>query len=211
MTAVPDSDRRTQAAPSRRAGRRAARAATAAAEHPGTLAYSSWSTMQETGESDPDTCRHNDFALVRIDPGDIGRTSPTVPFYGGPTGMDPDGTRVGESVFGYGNSSLRQGIGALRPRTGVSLGTSGGGSTHQVVTVLPGVPGDSGSAFLSGDGAALGVLSTLDLAPAAGTNGVSDLRSALDYANGPGGFGGALRLVDGDRPFTPNPAPVDLG
>ena len=181
------------------------------AEHPGTLAYSSWLTMQETGETDPDACRYNDFALVRIDPADIGRTNPTMPFYGGPTGVDQDGTRAGDPVFGYGNSSLRQGITALRPKTGVSLGTTGGGWTHQVGTVLPGIPGDSGSGYLSGDGTALGVLSTLNLAPVAGANGVSDLRSALDHANGPGGFGGALRLVTGELPFTPNPVPVDLG
>lgn len=181
------------------------------AEHPGTLAYSSWLSMQEHGETDPDTCRYNDFALVRLDPADVGRANPTMPFYGGPTGVDPDGSRPGDIVFGYGNSSLRQGIAALRPKTGTSLGEAGGGRSHTVTTVLPGVPGDSGSGYLSDDGSALGVLSTLNLAPAAGTNGVSDLRSALDYANGPGGFGGALRLVAGERPFDPNVVPIDLG
>src|SRR3954447_1538290 len=29
----------------------------------GTLAYSSWITMQENGETDPDICAYNDFAL----------------------------------------------------------------------------------------------------------------------------------------------------
>ncbi|OLL73258.1 hypothetical protein Ae168Ps1_1642c [Pseudonocardia sp. Ae168_Ps1] len=181
------------------------------AERPGALTYSSWLSMQEAGGADPDTCRFNDFALVRIDPADVARTNPTMPFYGGPTGVDADGTRAGEIVFGYGNSELRQGVAALRPKTGTSLGTTGGGRSHTVTTVLPGIPGDSGSGYLSADGAALGVLSTLNLAPAPGTNGVSDLRSAIDYADGPGGFGGSLRLVAGEKPFDPNVVPVDLG
>lgn len=180
------------------------------ADRPGTLAYSSWIAMQDSGETDPNACRYNDFALVRIDPADVAATNPTMPFYGGPTAVDTDGTAPGEIVFGYGDSSLRQGIAALQPKTGTSAGTSGAGWTHTLTTVPPGVPGDSGSGYLSGDGSALGVLSTLNLAPAAGTNGVTDLRSALDYANGPGGFDGSLRLVPGERPFDPRVVPVDL-
>ncbi|GAA4967647.1 serine protease [Pseudonocardia tropica] len=178
------------------------------ASAPGRLAYSSWLSMQERGETDPDTCRYNDFALVELSPQDAARTSPSVPFHGGPTGVDTDGVAAGEIVFGYGNSSLRQGIRALQPKTGTTTGTAGGGWTHTVVTVLPGVPGDSGSGYLTADGRALGVLSTLNLAPAPGTNGVSDLAKALDYADDPGGVGG-VRLVEGDRPFTPRPVPID--
>lgn len=175
---------------------------------PGRLAYSSWLSMQERGETDPDTCLFNDFALVELAPDDAARTSPAVPFYGSPTGV-ADGVATGGVVYGYGNSSLRQGVRALRPKTGTSAGTAGGGWTHTVITVPPGVPGDSGSGYLTADGRALGVLSTLNLAPAPGTNGISDLRKMLDYANGPGGLGGALRLVEGDRPFTPQPVPID--
>ncbi|WP_224391934.1 serine protease [Pseudonocardia sp. ICBG1293] len=176
---------------------------------PGRLVYSSWLSMQERGGADPDTCRFNDFALVELTPDDAARTSPSVPFYGGPAGVAGDGVPTGATVYGYGNSALRQGVAALRPRTGVSTGTGGGGWTHTVVSVPPGVPGDSGSGYLTADGRALGVLSTLNLAPAPGTNGISDLRKILDYANGPGGFGGSLRLVEGDRPFTPQPVPID--
>lgn len=181
------------------------------AEHPGTLAYSSWISMRDGGETDQDTCRFNDFALVRLDPADVARTNPTMPFYGGPTGVDPDGSRPGEVVFGYGNSELRQGIAALRPKTGTTVGEEGDGRSHLVATLPPGVPGDSGSGYLSADGSALGLLSTLNLAPAAGTNGVSDLKAALDYANGPGGFDGALQLVPGERPFEPHVVPFDPG
>ncbi|MDQ4116935.1 MAG: serine protease [Actinomycetota bacterium] len=181
------------------------------ASRPGTLVYSSWLSMQAAGEKDPDTCTYNDFALVRLDPADVSRTNPSLPHYGGPVGMDPDGTQPGETVFGYGNSKLRAGIEALRPKTGTSLGTSGGGRTHTVASLPPGIPGDSGSAYVSADGSALGLLSTLNIAPQAGTNGVSDLRSALDYANDSGDLDNDVELVPGDQPFTPNPVPVDLG
>jgi hypothetical protein len=50
-----------------------------------------------------------------------------------------------------------------------------------VYTLTPGVPGDSGSAFLSESGQAIGLLTTLQVAPVAGSNGVADLRSARDY------------------------------
>lgn len=181
------------------------------ASRPGTLAYSSWLSMQDVGEADPQTCAFNDFALVRLDPADISRTSPTMPFYGGPTAVEPDGTQNGDTVYAYSNSSLRQGLEALRPKTGTSLGTSGDGRTHTVLTVLPGIPGDSGSGYLTADGEAFGILSTLNIAPEAGTNGVSDLRSALDYANNTGDLAGTVELVPGTEPFRAQPVPLDLG
>ena len=157
------------------------------ASRPGTIVYNSWLTMQEVGEQDEDACAYNDFALVRLDPADADRVSPEVPVLGGPTGIDRDGTVPGESVYSYGNSSLRLGVSQLSPKEGVSVGTSGGGWTHAVYTATPGVPGDSGSAFLDADGEALGVLSTLAIAPLTGSNGVTDLAKALDYANTVGG------------------------
>jgi hypothetical protein len=68
--------------------------------------------------------------------------------------------------------------------------------------VSPGVPGDSGSAFLDAEGNALGVLSTLALAPLAGSNGVGDLNHELTYAQQNGGMAG-LALVPGTEPFSP--------
>ncbi|HET9421338.1 MAG TPA: hypothetical protein VFO49_09385, partial [Nocardioides sp.] len=81
-------------------------------------------------------------------------------------------------------------------------GTSGEGWTHPVYTVSPGVPGDSGSAFLDAEGNALGTLSTLAVAPLAGSNGVGDLAHELAYAQQHGGISG-LELVPGTEPFTP--------
>ena len=44
------------------------------AANPGSLAYSSWVTMQADGESDDSTCQYNDFALVRISTRPTSRT-----------------------------------------------------------------------------------------------------------------------------------------
>lgn len=168
----------------------------------GTLAYSSWLAMDAAGTTDADTCAYNDFALVEVDPADLDQVNPSIPFWGGPTGLDTDGTQAGETVHSYGNSSLRAGLTALSPKQGASLGTSGGGWTHSVYTLTPGVPGDSGSAFLDADGKALGTLSTLALAPLPASNGVGDLAHELEYAQQHSGIAG-LRLVEGTEEFAP--------
>jgi len=168
----------------------------------GTLVYSSWLTMQKRGETDADTCAYNDFALVKVDAADAGKVNPSIPFWGGPVGINTAGTAPGDTVYSYGNSSLRGGVEELSPKQGTSLGTEGGGWSHPVYTVTPGVPGDSGSAFLDAEGNALGVLSTLAIAPLAGSNGVGDLAHELAYAQANGGISG-LRLVPGTEPFSP--------
>ena len=179
------------------------------ASKPGTLAYSSWLTMQANGETDPDTCAYNDFALIRIDPADVGRVNPSVPGFGGPTGVGAPGG-LGSTVYSYGNSSLRGGVTKLSPKQGVVVQNEGGGWSHTVVTLTPGIPGDSGSGFLNGTGAAFGVLSTLQIAPLAGTNGVGDLGKELAYLRANSGFG-AMQLVPGTEPFKPNLIGAILG
>lgn len=168
----------------------------------GELVYSSWLSMAQVGESDANTCAYNDFALVKVDDADLGKVNPSIPFWGGPVGIDTDGTDAGEKVYSYGNSSLRFGLTELSPKTGTSLGTSGDGWTHPVYTLSPGVPGDSGSAFLDGEGKALGTLSTLALAPLPASNGVGDLARELSYAQQHSGISG-LELVLGTEPFSP--------
>ena len=167
----------------------------------GTLAYSSWRTMAASGETDANTCAYNDFALVKVDAADVGKVNPTVPFFGGPTGLG-SGTSAGDAVYTYGNSSLRAGVSALSPKVGASLGDSGGGWSTSLYTVTPGVPGDSGSGFLDADGQALGVLSTLALAPLPASNGVGNLRKELTYGQQHSGIAG-LQLATGTRPFSP--------
>jgi hypothetical protein len=169
-------------------------------ERMGKLAYSSWLAMQEAGETDANACSFNDLALVEIAAADVKDVDPTIPFFGGPRGLDTDGLPAGEEVHSYGNSPLRQGLAALSPKTGVSAGDDGEGWTHEVYTVTPGIPGDSGSAFIDADGDAVGALSTLNLAPLPLSNGVSDLAKALEYARAHSEFTD-LELELGTVPF----------
>src|SRR5512132_4467797 len=76
---------------------------------PGTLVYNSWLTMQSHGETNADTCALNDLALVKVDPADVGKVNPSIPFWGGPTGVHSGGTAQADTVLSYGNSSLRGG------------------------------------------------------------------------------------------------------
>lgn len=168
------------------------------ASEPGTLAYSSWETMQHRGESDTTTCQYNDFALVAVHPDDHDAVNPSIPFWGGPNALGAS-TAAGEKVYTYGNSSLRLGIELLKPKEGYSLGQNADGWNHPVYTATPGIPGDSGSAFLDTDGNAVGSLSTLAIAPLAGSNGVTDLALALEYANQHGGVD--AELATGTVPF----------
>ena len=170
----------------------------------GTLAYSSWHTMDQVGTTDASTCAYNDFALVRVDADDVDQVNPSVPFWGGPVGIDTDGTAAGDRVWSYGNSSLRAGLEPLSPKTGASLGddAADGGWSHPLYTVTPGVPGDSGSGFLSADGRAVGTLSTLGLAPLPASNNIGDLSRELAFAQQHSGLSG-LRLENGTEPFDP--------
>jgi hypothetical protein len=167
----------------------------------GTLAYSSWIAMRQAGETNPDTCAYNDFALVKVDAPYVANVNPSMPFWGGPVALNSQGTTAGQRVFSYGNSIARGGIELLSPKTGVSLGDEGNGWSHTVYTVTPGIPGDSGSGFLDSAGNALGTLSTVQLAPLVGANGVGNLARELAYANAHGMPG--VSLVPGTEAFAP--------
>jgi hypothetical protein len=170
----------------------------------GTLAYSSWITEHQLGTSDANTCAYNDLALVKVDPADVSNVNPSVPFWGGPTGIDTNGTAAGDQVWTYGNSSLRAGLSPLSPHTGISLGddAADGGWSHPLYTLSPGIPGDSGSGFMTEGGKAIGVLSTLGLAPLPASNNIGDLAKELAWAQAHSGISG-LQLVDGTEPFNP--------
>lgn len=172
------------------------------ASKPGTLVYNSWITMQAKGETDPNACQYNDFALVKIDAADVGKVNPSVPFFGGPVGLASAGTAVGDAVYSYGNSKLRLGLSVLSPKRGVSIGDGGDGWSHLVYTVSPGIPGDSGSGVLDKAGRALGVLSTVQVLPLAGSNGVGDLPRELAYLKANSGLP-AVTLAEGTEAFTP--------
>jgi hypothetical protein len=163
----------------------------------GTLAYNSWVTMQANGESDEETCAYNDLALIELDPADVAKVNPSIPKWGGPTGI---GTAASlDDIYSYGNSSLRQGITQLSPKRGKVVQVSDGGWSYSLYTLTPGIPGDSGSAFLNADGQALGVLSTVAIAPLPLSNGVGDIGKEIAYAKAHG-FSD-LTLVNGTEPF----------
>ncbi|HSP38441.1 MAG TPA: trypsin-like serine protease [Frankiaceae bacterium] len=171
------------------------------ASKPGAMVYNSWLNMQANGEKDPDTCAYNDIALVKLDPADAANVDPSVPFFGGPTGLATTSPAAGDTVYSYGNSSLRQGLSPLSPKYGKVVQDDGGGWTHTVYTVTPGIPGDSGSGFLNSNGEALGVLSTVAIAPLAASNNVSDLNKMLNYMHAHGGPNASL--VQGTTAFAP--------
>ena len=168
----------------------------------GTLAYSSWLTMQKDNETDPNACAYNDLALVKVDHAYADDVNPSIPFWGGPVGVDTTGTQTGDTLYTYGNSSLRGGVSALSPHVGVSLGDDGDEWTHALYSATPGIPGDSGSAFLNSNGDAVGVLSTIGLAPLPASNNIGDLGKELAYAQAHSGISG-LALVPGTEPFSP--------
>ena len=170
------------------------------------LAYNSWLTMQSRGETDENTCAFNDLALIRLDPADVAKVNPSVPQLGGPIGG-----RLGR--LGLDRLQLRQLRAARRrhhaqPEAGSGRQNTGGGWSHDVYTATPGIPGDSGSGFLNASGGAIGVLSTVQLAPLAGSNGVGDFPSEIAYmhANAPG-FAGSTWCREPSRSTGMSPRP----
>jgi hypothetical protein len=172
------------------------------ASNTGTLVYSSWIAMKAAGENvDSETCQYNDFALVRLNSADVANVNPSVPGWGGPTATASLGG-TGSNTYTYGNSSLRFGVAQLKPKQGVSVTRSPEGWSTTVYTATPGIPGDSGSGFLNATGAAAGTLSTVAIAPLAGSNGVGDLPRELAYMHSHGGPGATV--VNGTEPFQTN-------
>lgn len=160
----------------------------------GRLAYSSWIAMGSDGgdpttganakcsiEKDQSVCDLNDFALVLVDEESEALVHPAMLHFGGPTALAPhaDAT-LGTKVLTYGHSGLRAGIDPTNRHEGVVIAQDGW--TTVTYTAPQGVPGDSGSGVLLGDGRALGILVTVHFTPMPGANGVTSLDLALAYA-----------------------------
>jgi hypothetical protein len=172
------------------------------ASRPGTMVYNSWITMQQKGETNPDACAYNDLALVKLDPADVANTNPSVPGYGGPTGVGTVGG-LGSNVYSYGNSSLRFGITKFSPKRGVIVANQGNGWSHNAYTVTPGIPGDSGSGFMNDAGQGIGVLSTVEALPRPGSNNFGDLGKEIAYMQANSSLSN-VNLVPGTEPFNPD-------
>jgi len=179
------------------------------ASHLGTLVYNSWIAMQQSGETNPDLCAYNDLALVKIDPADVAKVNPSVPHWGGPVALDTNGLTAGEDIYSYGNSSLRFGFRPLSPKIGTNNSELGGGWGHDTTMITPGIPGDSGSALLSSDGKAVGILSTLGVGfPSGVSNNWADANHTLTYAQSHGMAG--VTLVPGTEAFNRNQLPLAI-
>jgi hypothetical protein len=166
----------------------------------GKLAYSSWLTMQRNHETNPDACKDNDFALVRVPDFARNQVNPTMPLFGGPTGLNERGTKVGDTVLGYGNSPTRKDVDDVKPKQAVSAGDVDHGWAHLIYAHNPGIPGDSGGPYIDAKGRALGSLSTLVVDPAPASNSLTDIAHALAYAQRWSGIKG-LRLATGTKKF----------
>ncbi len=167
----------------------------------GRIVYSSWLAMQAPGANPTASeCAYNDFALVKLDPLDYGRVNPSIPFWGGPSAVLTTGTGSFSDVYSYGNSSLRLGLTTLSPKQGVTTTSDTGNAWgRDVYTVTPGIPGDSGSAFLDAQGRAMGVLATLSVD---GSNGVNDVNHILNYLRAHSTYT-SLQLALGTEAFSP--------
>jgi hypothetical protein len=174
----------------------------------GTMVYNSWATMQSLHEANADTCAFNDLALVQLDPADVPNVNPSVPGFGGPTGVAEAPTTAGATVYTYGNSELRGGVTKLSPKQGAVVQQQGNGWSRDVYTVTPGIPGDSGSGFMDSSGKAIGVLSTVQLAPLAGANGVGDLAREITYMQA---HGTGASVVPGTQAFNASLVSAILG
>src|SRR4051794_24701344 len=103
----------------------------------------------------------------------------------------------------YGNSSLRFGITKFSPKRGVIVANEGNGWSHNAYTLTPGIPGDSGSGFMNEAGQGIGVLSTVELLPRAGSNNFGDLGKEIAYMHANSSFSN-VNLVPGTEPFNPD-------
>jgi hypothetical protein len=95
-----------------------------------------------------------DFALIRIDPGV--ETNPEMCNYGGPTGINDD-LSGDPTVLEYFGNGVAIGT-ALPARSAVAMGLPDANHVYAAGLALP---GDSGSAVISEDGRAVGVLVTV--------------------------------------------------
>jgi hypothetical protein len=157
-----------------------------AGTYQGTLAYSSWKTQKRLEGSIVN--EDNDFALVELPDDAREDVHPAVREVGGPTGVVTD-AGPGDRVLAHGNSSLRpQFANDAGPEEGYV--TDRGDWLTSMYFAGPGVPGDSGSAVLAGDGEALGVLVHLEISPQPGSNNAANLDAVLSFANehGPGTY-----------------------
>ena len=147
--------------------------------------YSSWHAMQDFNESSAAACNGNDFALLEVPAEHIDLLHPASLHFRAPTGIPATSEALqpaGAMIWGYGASTLKLGVSPLHPKAGFVLQTANDGWSYTVYLATPGIPGDSGGHIMTDDGRALGVASTLALAPFALSNNYTNISKAIEYA-----------------------------
>lgn len=135
----------------------------AGASRPARIAYSAWDVMLREHRLRGTPCtRAHDLALLEIEARDRAKVNPSVPSWGGPTGV-ARGTQPGDVLYAYARSRYRFDIDHLSPQIGINTSNDRDGRGFRSVSVTPSIFGDSGSAILDADGAALGTFLRLDL------------------------------------------------
>lgn len=147
------------------------------------LVYSSWQTMDENGEPDPDAREYNDFAVFRVDSSSRALVSPVLPEVGGPYGMgDAAAAGLGARVKARATSPI--GVAGHEPpewRDGVVTGRVGDWALL-VHSASPALPGGTGGPVVDAQGNAVGIVVNVGLMPNPGANGVARLDALLGYA-----------------------------
>ncbi len=188
-------------------------------ENAARVAYCSWGTMVTGGatgcppaeESLADSL-DNDFAVVELRPDLRHLAHPALLHWGGPTGI-AEGAPPGTPVKMFGNSSLRDGFqaslpGPVDPMEG-RIVQAGSNEWETFIQVAGGVPGDSGSPIITGDGRALGVLRSLEECNGrAAWQTLTDLGAAVGFARTHGGLDVELATWPLGDPAVPSAAPV---
>lgn len=144
------------------------------------LIYSSFQTMAEIGESDPDALEYNDLAVFALDRESNSHANPNLPG-GGPNGLaDGSSFAVGDRLraFAPGANIPAQ----LAWRESVVAGSAGEWAI-MTYSVLPGAPGSLGGPVIDVEGNAVGVFATLGVYPNPGMNGVARLDTMMAYAS----------------------------
>ena len=147
-------------------------------ENIGVLVYSSWITMQERGEQDPEALEYNDFAVVRVDDSSRDLVHPAMLGMGGPTGLaDAEALATGERVLAFTPGGSAAGGWHRALLTGRA-----GGWALLAHGAPPALPGEMGGGVLTEDGRAVGVLVNLGVLPNPGANGIARLDAVMAYA-----------------------------
>ena len=122
----------------------------AGARYPGRLVYSSVTEMELRSEKRTNVCANNSLSLVRLDRRDVKRTNPSIPGLGGPEGVSHAQPAAPDQLMVY--------LGA--PTTAQAISSGAGGWSHTLMVDGPVSAASAGAAVLTGDGKALGMVTT---------------------------------------------------